>query len=161
MVPILRSGGYVVPMTVEQEEGHTITAKVGTDFIGYETEYYDVRPRNGSGIAVSFREAEALEEGKSSKRRRPMLQLFELPPKTKFVRLIYLIRESKSDHNMVIVAAADEKTLAKLTAGVMSNHSLLCNSSENAKCVPVPAGIAVVPEERIQINGNTEWRRPS
>lgn len=158
VVPILRSGGYIVPMTVEREEGRTISVRAGADFVGYETEYYDVKPRHGSGTTISFRDAEAVEEGKSSRRQRPLLQLFDLPPKIKFVRLIYLIRESKSDHNMVIVGATGKNTLAKLTVGVSSNESAMCNSSEKVACIFVPAGIAVVPEERIRIDGKTDWR---
>src|SRR5690349_17033639 len=42
VVPIVRTGGYIVPMTTKVE-GHTISVTAGKDFLGYETDYYDIR----------------------------------------------------------------------------------------------------------------------
>jgi len=157
VVPLLRSGGYIVPTTVEREEGKTIEVKAGADFIGYETDYYSVKSHAG-GVTVSFTNAETVEEGKSFERMRPMLPLFNMPSGMRFVRLIYLIRESKSDHNMVIIAAVDKGVLKKLTVSVTSGDSSMCRSPQYAACVEVPTGIAVVPEERIPVDGKADWR---
>ena len=156
VIPILHSGGFIVPMKVQQE-GQTITATVDADFIGYETDYYAIKPRRDSGIKLSFITAEAVEEGRPLKRARPKLHQFDLPPNLRFVRLVYLIRLSKSDHNLVIVAAADQALLELATRTVTSNDSS-CSSSENAACVSIPAGVAVIPEEKIRIDKRTEWR---
>lgn len=156
VVPILRSGGYIVPMT-SRVEGNTVSVSTGKDFIGYETEYYAVRPRGKTGVSLHFSEAEAVEEGKASRRTQPMIQLFSLPPDVKFVRLVYLIRVSKADHDMVLLAASHESTLNRLTAEISANDSAACKSSAEAACVRVPPGIAVVPEQRRLVDGRMLW----
>jgi hypothetical protein len=89
VVPILRSGGYIVP-TRSLSEGNAVSVSPGGDPIGYETDYYDVRSRNGSEIAIAFTRGEAVEQGKTSRRTEPRVQLLSLSTRTKFVRLVYL-----------------------------------------------------------------------
>jgi len=157
VVPILRSGGFI-PIPMDTLEGQANSVAAGADFIGYETEYYAVRPRDDSGIRITFTRAEAVEQGKTSSRTRPMLPLFNLSPGVKFVRLVYLIRESKADHNMMLLAAADESTLDKLTTGMTLNNSQVCKSSVEVMCIDVPAGVAVVAEEKVRIDGRVQWK---
>jgi len=86
------------------------------------------------------------------------LQLFSLPSHVKFARLVYLIRESKADHDMVLLAVADESTLEKLTAAVTANDSTMCKSSAQVTCVWIPTGVAVVPEKKMRIDGRIQWK---
>jgi hypothetical protein len=157
VVPILRSGGFIATTTTPLQ-GQPNSLSTGADFIGYETEYYAVRPRDGSGIRIAFTRAEAVEQGKTSRRTRPMLQLFSLFPGARFVRLVYLIRESQADHNMTLLAVTDESTLDKLTTGVMLNDLRICKSSVDILCIEVPVGVAVIPEEKMRIDGRVQWR---
>jgi hypothetical protein len=156
VVPILRSGGYIVPMTT-QAEGNTISVYAGKDFIGYETDYYAVKSVNNSGEKIVLRGATAVVQGKKSERTAPALQLFNFPPNLRFVRIVYLVRESKSDHDMVLLAAADESTLYKQTVAVMSSGSQTCKSSADQMCVRVPAGIGLVLEKKMRVAGRNQW----
>jgi hypothetical protein len=83
VIPIQRSGGYIVP-TAALPQGDTISVSAGGDFIGYETDYYDVRSHHGSEMRIAFNRAEAVERGNTSNRTQPTLQLFSLPPHVKF-----------------------------------------------------------------------------
>ena len=156
VVPILRSGGYIVPMT-PRVDGNSIVPTTGKEFIGYETDYYEVRPREGSGVRVAFIKAEAVEQGNTSKKERPILDLFSSSAGFRFVRMVYLVRESKADHDVVLVAAADREAINGLTAGVASNNSEGCQSSAQTACTVVPAGVAVIPEQRARVDGHMEW----
>jgi hypothetical protein len=88
-----------------RSEGNTISVYAGKDFIGYETDYYAVRPMNNSGVKIVLRGVKAVVQEKKSERTTPALRLFNFPPNLKFVRIVYLVRESKSDHDMVLLAA--------------------------------------------------------
>ncbi len=145
VVPILRSGGYIVPMTT-RTEGHTILASTSKDFVGYETDYYDVLSRKDSGIRIRFHGAKAVVQGKVSRRRQPILPLFNMPPNLRFARVVFLTRVSQHDHDMVVVMASDQATLEKITNRVVSNDPKACQGSPDMLCLRVPPGIAIVPE---------------
>jgi hypothetical protein len=158
VVPILRIPGYIVPTTGFTTEGHVLELTADKDYVGYETEYYSVLPRRTPGVRLKLANAEDVIDGKESARTQPRLQMLNLPPAVKYIRLVHLIRQSGSDHNMVIVGAANQNTLALLTASVLSNGSQMCNSSDEMTCIPVPQGIAIVPEKKTQVNGRAQWR---
>jgi len=125
--------------------------------MGYETDYYDVTPGHKSGVGIRFSRAVALVQGKKSRRKEPSVPLFNLSANLGHVRLVYLIRVSQHDHDMVLVAAADAQALHALTAGVMANSPPACKASTSVKCVWIPAGIAVVPEQKKRVQGRAEW----
>jgi hypothetical protein len=157
VVPILRSGGYIVPMKTRQE-GKSVSVSTGTDFIGYETDDYSVRPsRNGVGVRIVFERATAAIQGKTSKRAEPALQLFNFSPELQLVRIVYLIRESRSDHDMVILAAADEGVLRKSTEGAISGAAEECKTESRLLCVQIPPGIGLSLERESRANGHREW----
>jgi hypothetical protein len=58
---------------------------------------------------------------------------------------------------MELLAAADKNTLDHLTAAVVSNDFRMCESSLKVTCVKVPAGVAVVPEHKAQVDGHMQW----
>jgi hypothetical protein len=156
VVPILRSGGYVVPLTA-RKDGDAMSVQSAADFLGYETDYYLVSAGPASGVRISFRQAEAVIQGKTSRPSVPLLQLFNRPTDVNLVRLVHLERESKSDHDVVLLAADDEGTLDKLTAEVRSNDSEMCKSLQTVGCTWVPAGVAVIPEEKSRTDDRMEW----
>jgi hypothetical protein len=59
---------------------------------------------------------------------------------------------------MVLLAASDEDTLDKLTAAVTANDPTMGESPEKGMCLWVPAGVAVIPEEKIRVDGRIQWR---
>jgi hypothetical protein len=153
-IPILSSGGYV-PTT---PQGDPRSDSVGKDFIGYETDYYFARPQKDLGIRLTFSGADVVENGITSKRNRPRLDILDLPPTVRFARLVYLIRESAADHDTELLAAADKNTLDRLTTAVASNDFRMCESSLKVACIKVPVGVAVVPEHKADVDGHMQWR---
>lgn len=156
VVPILRSGGYTLPM-IARAEDKTVAVSTGKDFIGYETDYYAIQRGNEAGIRMEFSRAELVEGGKSSRRAKPILQVFRWPSDLQFARLVYLIRESQADHDLVLVAAADQTTLSQLTAHIMSDATAVCADTALSICRRIPKGVAVIPEQRRKISGMARW----
>src|SRR5262245_54619906 len=87
VTPLLKSGGFRLPVISEHTEGNVITVRAKDEFIGYETAYYAVRPRE-TGVRVTFDSAEAIKEGNTTPQSRSAVSLFELPRCVKHVRLI-------------------------------------------------------------------------
>lgn len=160
ITPILRSGGYVVQsartVTEAGSDGRSlnITVEAGPDFLGLERSYYSVDPRNArdaersAGVRVRFQSAEKVVDGKTAAQQKPMVQLFNIPRRARYVRLLYLVRSSQADHNMAVLAAADPARLAELTAEVRRDPRTKCRESDKGYCSWIPAGIAVRPEMR-------------
>jgi hypothetical protein len=143
ITPILKSGGYQVKPQPQTAEGNTVTLSVGSDFLGYETSHYEVKPRRGAGVDVVFTGAEVTKDGATTAESRSIARLFQLPRSARFVRLIYLIRVSDADHNMALAAADRIETLEALTRQVKADPAGGCKSRGRAYCSWIPEGIAV------------------
>jgi hypothetical protein len=134
-------------ITETSREGSDIAFTTGDDFVGYETSYYEVKERNGGGVRIVFMSAWVTENDKTTRRPRPIVPVFELADTTRFVRLIYTIRVSQSDHDTAIVAASDPAQLDKLTEHVRTDPATACQTNPPDVCKWVPKGIAVQTEE--------------
>jgi len=142
-MPMLRSGGYVVP-SVRNADPSSSNIEVGDDFLGYEKDYYIVRARDDGGIRIEFSRAQVWEKGQTSTRRHPKLRLFSQAANARHVRLVYLIRVSEADHNMAILASDNVAALEESTRAVTKNAA--CQNSEKVTCTWVPEGVAVIAE---------------
>jgi hypothetical protein len=158
VTPILKSGGYQLSATGDSAvSGNTIALSAGKDFIGYETAYYAVRKGSGDGVLVEFSSAEATREGKTEPQLRPLVRLFQIPRRAKYVRLVYLRRVSQSDHDMGVVAAMRMDALDLLTKQLEASPADACKPGRQTFCAWVPAGIAVRPEMQKVANGIPAW----
>jgi hypothetical protein len=150
VTPVLKSGGYMPQITETSREGRHITFTTGDDYVGYETSYYAVKERNGGGVRIVFMSAWVTENGKTTRRPRPIVPILDLPDSTRFVRLIYTIRVSQTDHDTAIVAASDPAQLDRLTEHVRTDPASACRTNPPDVCRWVPKGIAVQTEENKQ-----------
>ncbi|HKW99425.1 MAG TPA: hypothetical protein VJN43_16915 [Bryobacteraceae bacterium] len=156
VTPILKSGGYRLNALNEQTGGNTITI-AGSDFLGYETAYYAVKARRCRGVRVEFTSADRNQNGETRSEDRPLVRLFQLPRRDRYVRLIYLLRSSRADHDMAVVAAAGTKSLEILTEQLEADPTGGCRSSKTASCSWIPDGIAVRAEVQKNANGEKQW----
>lgn len=143
ITPILKSGGFQFKPQQQAVSGNTVTLSAGSDFLGYETSYYEVKPRRGAGVEVVFTSAEVTKDGVTTPQPRSIAPLFQLPRSARFVRLIYLIRVSDADHNMALAAADRIETLEALTRQLKADPANGCKTSGRAYCSWIPEGIAV------------------
>jgi len=153
VTPILKSGGYIVK-TVPLA-GDATNLKTDDDFVGYEISYYSVVSRK-DGVFVKFSSSETVKSGKSLRQSGPLLPLFELPPDMKYIRLLFLIKVSKADHNQGILAALSLPQLAELTRRVEANPEEGCVNNAEMFCSWVPAGVVAQLEKKDPLHKN-EW----
>ena len=157
VTPILKSGRYVLGTLGTATDGQTVTVDTGGDFLGYEIAYYAVQPRRDGGVRIGFTAAEATRNGVTTPQTRSIAPLFNLPRRARYVRLIYLIRVSQTDHDMAVVAARDIGSLNALTLRVQANPGSACQDSHDGSCSWVPQGIAVQAEVERPAGGVTTW----
>lgn len=157
VVPILKSGGYVLRELATQTDGKTVTVDTGGDFLGYEIAYYTVQGRRGGGVRIDFASAEGTRSGVTASETKSIAPLFQLPRGVRYVRLIYLIRVSQVDHDMAVAAARDIGSLNALTLRVQANPGKACRDGRDEWCSWVPQGIAVRPEVERNVAGVPTW----
>jgi hypothetical protein len=161
VTPLTRSGTYVLHPKQQQNAtaaagGLAFTVSKERDFMGYETAYYFVQPRGRTGVRIEFVSAEDPTNGVTTPQPQPQLMLFQLPKRASYVRLVYLARISRADHDMAIVASTNKDLLDSLTRRLQANPRA-CVNTEHAFCSWVPAGIAVRPEVPKDRNGAAQW----
>jgi hypothetical protein len=157
VIPILKSGGYVLKELATETVGKTVTVDTGGDFLGYEIAYYTVQGRRGGGVRIDFASAEGTRNGVTASETKSIAPLFQLPRRARYVRLIYLIRVSQVDHDMAVVAARDIGSLNALTLRVQANPGEACRDGRDESCSWVPQGIAVRPEVERNFGGVATW----
>jgi hypothetical protein len=146
VIPITKSGSYVLPSLRQKTSGNNVDLEAGEDFDGYEKALYKVRRLGDDGIQIRFSHAEDWEHGKRSSRRTARLSLFEDLTEFRHIRLVYLTRESQADHNMAVVASKDADALKASTDAV--TRLAQCQTSQIVVCKWVPEGVAVTVENR-------------
>jgi len=157
VTPILKSGGYVVRTSPTNASGNAIELKADADFIGYEISRYLITARRNGVLNAKFDSAQVTKDGRTEAQPRSIVALFQLPSGVKYIRLIYLVRQSGADHNMAVVSAAQIEALDSITREVQKNPNEACQAGRRATCLWIPAGIAVRPEVRKIVNGATAW----
>jgi hypothetical protein len=144
LVPVLDSNGYRVASDSEQNDGKTIVLSAA-NLAGYEVSYYSIDAGNNGKVRLKFTSAEITKDGKTIQETVAPTLPFPLPLKAQHIRLIYLIRNSQSDHNMAIAASKNLEALNVFTNQLKGNPDV-CGRDGEVFCSWVPAGIAVRPE---------------
>jgi hypothetical protein len=142
VIPILRSGSYVLPSLKKQAVSSNGRIEAGSDFLGYEKDFYTVK-RDGNGVRVHFRRGELWRDGKMQRMHAPRVMLFE-PIESSQIRLVFLTRVSQADHDMAILSSGDLRLLNEMTREVTTRAE--CRNRKDGSCIWVPNGIAVRPE---------------
>jgi hypothetical protein len=153
--PILKSATFKVQTEEAPTSGATIALKTTDDFVGFETDYYAVNAPNGHGSLIEFSSAEVKRNGRRIKRPQPLLPLFEFPERVHYVRLLFLTRVSKTEHDQAILGASSLAELDTLTRRVEASPVENCKMQPEGICSWVPSGISVQPEKRTAETGKT------
>jgi hypothetical protein len=148
VTPVLKSGRYIADFKETLSTSGAIELSAGDDFIGYETSYYRVSHAAQSGVYVEFMSSTVTLEGKESQKSQPIVRLFQMPRDARHVRLLFLTRVSRADHNQAILGAAELDELDRLTELVEADPAANCRPQpNNAYCEWIPEGIAVRAEK--------------
>jgi hypothetical protein len=148
VTPVLKSGGYKPQLTEGPRKDGGATFTTNEDFVGYETSYYAVKARDGGGVRIEFISAWVTKQSRTTRRPYPLIRLFEFPVSARLVRLVYMVRVSRADHNMAIVAASNVGELNDLTERVRTNPEGACQVDLTGGCKWVPDGIGIQIEKK-------------
>jgi hypothetical protein len=149
VVPILESGGYKVRTEEVRSSDGTVSLQTEKDFLGYETDYYQVNSPGDGKPVVSFESAEFTGiDRKKSRKPKPAMLLFAFPDSFGYVRLLFLTRVSENQHDAAVLAASTLAALDVLTPKVESSPLGNCSAQPEGLCSWIPEGIAVQPEKR-------------
>jgi hypothetical protein len=147
VTPVLKSGKYIADFKQTSSANGALELFAGDDFIGYETSYYRVSHAAQSGVYVEFMSSTVTIEGKESQKSQPIVRLFQIPKEVRHVRLVFLTRVSRADHDQAILGAAELDELDRLTELVETDPAANCRPQPNAYCEWIPEGIAVRAEK--------------
>jgi hypothetical protein len=153
VTPILSSGKFKPQSEQFGGNGKTGVLQVGSNFLGYETDYYTVSAQDENGVAIRFETAEITNDGKSTRRSQPMVPLFDLPENVRYVRLLFLTRASETEHDQAILGSSSSADLDLLKRNVEDNPAQNCKIQPQGVCTWVPSGIAVQPEKKADTRG--------
>ena len=146
VTPLTKSGKYKVETTPIEATGNTLTLKATDDLLGYEEDFYEVRPL-AKGVTIRFQSATThLVNGTSAKRQQPVLPLLQIPENTPYVRLLFLTCESRTDYDGAILAGASPAVLDAMTRQVEEDPAQGCMTEEQSMCRWIPLGISVQPQ---------------
>jgi hypothetical protein len=136
IIPILRSGTYILPSLRAQTTSGSERVEAGPDFLGYERDFYHVK-RDGNGVRLRFCRGEVWSDG------RARVSVFRGIERS-HVRMVFLRRVSQADHDMAIVSSSDPSKLDEMTRDVTLRAE--CRNGTNGMCVWVPTEIPVRPD---------------
>lgn len=160
IVPLLQSGSYALTPSRSQKSGSTITVNTGSDFLGYETDYYTIESRGRHGVQIAFASADVTRNDRTVPAAQPKVNLFASFHRTRYVRLLYLQRVSEADHNMAALGANRRDLLEDFTRRVQSDPAA-CQGDRQKICAWIPLGIAVRTEQYhqdfAQGGGKGDW----
>lgn len=148
VAPILKSGGFDMHIKEQRQENGVVVLKTGEDFEGYETDFYTVTSK-GDGLNVKLSSARITRPDKKEMRPlRPLDSILDLPRDTQSLRLLFLVRESESDHDQAVLMAASAPDMDALTNAVLEHPIENCRAQTQATCAWVPRGIVIRPEKK-------------
>lgn len=171
VTPVIKSGGHLVnggrvggrgefqaiaPISGQASHAATVTLKTANDFVGYEVSLYAVKGRRAGGVRVVFSSAVINRGGKRTVQSKPIVPLFQLPGKDRFVRILHLAWGRRGEHEAAILAANRRNLLDPFTRQV-EYHSSACGNTHKVFCSWIPAGIAVIPQRRESGGGEEQW----
>lgn len=139
VVPLFKPGGTTRSSGQIKDGSIVLSAE---NLAGYQSSFYSVVGRPDGSVRLRFRSAESTKDGVTTPIAKAPQLPFALPEKRQHVRLIYLVRQSRSDHNMAIVASKQVAALNSFTEQLKRDPNL-CKSQGEIFCSWVPAGIAV------------------
>ncbi len=145
VVPIGKSGGLEEVAGDGTQAGNTIMLSAKS-LVGYQTSIYSVDGRRRGRVRLRFDAAQIVRDGRRSALAGPPSLPFPLPSGAEYIRLIYYIRNSESDHNMAIVAARDKAALERFTERVERAPGV-CGTEAGVFCAWIPVTVAVRPGE--------------
>ena len=130
---------------VEEHDGKKVIALRTSEDFQFSIERYSVSKRLGGGVRLHYQATERHTKDTTAIAKSAETSFLRQVAGKRYIRLVYLVRLSESDHNMAILGTNRVEDLERLTAEVRRQPSS-CTPQRGSICFWVPVGIAVRPE---------------
>ena len=126
---------------------------------GFETSYYELQPVPGGGIRAALTSVEQTRNGKSTAATKPAGFSLELPPAARHLRLVSMHADTRTIHDIVLLAAESYAALDAATHRLESNDDVpaSCRAEREAFCLLVPKLSIIASQLRVTANGKTVY----
>jgi hypothetical protein len=157
VTPLAKSGkGYRLAGRTSRDNNGVIQATIGGELAGYETDYYTVVGPERFLVHFVFDSADMALNGAVTPLRRSLVSPFVWPQGKRYVRLVYQIRVSASEHDMAVLAAVQRSNLDESTRELQADPAA-CGRKKFVYCVWVPQEVAVDPQMLQKVNYIVDW----
>lgn len=117
------------------------------EIAGFQMIHYDVEAAGEGRVRLKFTSAATtVRSGTTTEAREEPALPFRLPRGPRYIRLVYLVRLSRSDHDMAVLAALHADQLNAFTQRLKDDPGS-CRPRGSVSCFWVPPGVAVRPED--------------
>jgi hypothetical protein len=122
---------------------------------GFETSYYDVRPRSGGGVEFALTSVEQNRMAKITKPAAPTAFQFDIAPGIQHFRLLFLRRLSIADRDISLLGGSSWGVLLSSAQrfDTVPGSVSECATTPGLQCVAVTAKTAILSEVGVTING--------
>jgi hypothetical protein len=155
VAPLLKAGYTEIKTSAAPDAGPGQLVMNVEGLEGFETSYYEVRPRSGGGVEFGLTSVEQNRIGKISNPAVPAAFRFEIAPGIRHFRLLFLRRISVADRDISLLGGASWSVLLAsaqrfdTVPGAVSE----CTTTPGLQCVAVTAKTAILSEVGVSLNG--------
>jgi hypothetical protein len=158
--PLLATGVKDVKIeAVIPDTPGVIAVKPTPGLEGFETSYYDLQPVPGGGIHPAVTSVEQTRNGKTMTAPKPTGFSLELPPAAGHLRLVSMHADTRTIHDIVLLAAESYAALDAATHRLESSEDVpaLCRAEREAFCLLVPKLSIIASQLRVTANGKAVY----
>ena len=122
---------------------------------GFETSYYQVRPRSGGGVEFRLTSVEQNRIGKLTNPPAPSAFHFDIAPDIRHFRLLFLRRLSLADRDISLLGGESWGVLLSSAQrfDTVPGSVSECTTTPGLQCVAVTAKTAILSEVEVTLNG--------
>jgi hypothetical protein len=126
---------------------------------GFETSYYDIRPRSGGGVEFALASVEQNRIGKITNPLAPAAFQFDIAPGISHFRLLFLRRLSIADRDISLLGGESWSVLLSSAQrfDTVPGSVSECTTTPGLQCVAVTAKTAILSEVGVTINGQRAY----
>ena len=135
------------------EAGRTITMTAPKELEGFQTQDFSIVQRRGGGIRMAMLPATLTKAGVTAPDPQTPTPVVQLPKSARYARLVYLIRETRAEHDMALVSSTSHDMLEDFSRRVQKDP-VECRDTRGTFCSWIPKGVAVRAEKQ---NERSEW----
>jgi len=159
VAPLLKAGYTEIKTSLAPASGAGALEVNVEGLEGFETAYYDVRPRSGAGVEFALASVEQNRIGKIPHPPEPGSFHFDIAPDIHRFRLLFLRRLSLADRDISLLGARNWDVLLSSAQrfDTVPGSVAECTTTPGLQCVAVTTKTAILAEIEVSLNGKPAY----